>query len=62
MTDLIDGASRKITVKMLKKGIFSQRLPYIKVTEIIWMLRNTTLDMETLADNLEESIRKRGLL
>ena len=62
MTDSIDDSSRTVKVKMLKSGIFSERHPYMKVTEIIWMLRNTTFDMETLADILEDSLRKRGHL
>lgn len=32
---------------------------FMKVSDVVYMLRNTTLDNKELADNLEQTIRKR---
>lgn len=49
-------------VRLLKRSLFSERLPYLLVTDVILMLRNSSLKKEALANNLEKTLIDRNLL
>lgn len=60
--DSLNDVSRTVKIRMMRRRLLEPRLPYMKVTDVIWMLRNTTYDIDKLADALELTLKKRELL